>query len=645
MQANSIKCWPALLPVAEALASTLEEKAVQPLAFLRGEATEKPVIRVGAGTCGLGAGADKTLKVLREHLANRDVQIMEVGCIGLCHEEPLLDIQLPGRPRVFFSQVTADKASALVDNALAGNIDKELLLGQFPQEGLEPWADVNTLESLPFFAKQTRLALRNCGLLDPSNLAEYVARGGYGGLVKALQMTPEAVCQEVEKSGLRGRGGGGFPTGRKWQFARQEKSDQKYLICNADEGDPGAFMDRALIESDPFRLLEGMTIAAYAIGASKAYIYIRAEYPLAVARLEEALIQAKDWGLLGQSVLGKFSFEIKIKMGAGAFVCGEETALIASIEGQRGSPRPRPPFPAIKGAFGKPSNVNNVETFANVPEIILDGAQKFASYGTEHSKGTKIFALSGKVRLTGLVEVAMGSTIGNVVFDIGGGVSLDKTCKAVQIGGPSGGCVPVSHFDTLIDYENLKEVGAMMGSGGLVVMDEDTCMVDLARFFMEFLQSESCGKCVPCREGTKRMFETLDMLTRPRGSEQSIEDTLIRFQAMTKLEGLAKVVSESALCGLGMTASNPVLSTIRWFRSEYEQHIFERRCPAGACSGLAIFTICEDKCTGCGLCSRRCPVGAVSGQAKQLHVINHDKCIACGICQSSCKFSAVNKAA
>ncbi len=639
----NLKCWPEMLRPAEQFIAKIANDAPDQLAALRGENMIRPTIRVGAGTCGCGAGASRTLEALQTHITDKKlgIDLLEVGCIGLCSEEPIVDIQLPGKARVYFRQITADKTTRLVEEVMAGRLPTEMVLGQMMTPGVEPWPNVPEMQDIPFFSKQTRLVLRNCGLVNPHSIEEYIARGGYAGLSKALkQMRPDDVINTMEMSGLRGRGGGGFPTGRKWRFARQTQADQKYLICNADEGDPGAFMDRALIESDPYRLLEGMTIAAYAIGSTKAYIYIRAEYPLAVKRLQEAEAAARAWGLLGDNILGSgFSLDIKMKMGAGAFVCGEETALIASIEGQRGTPRPRPPFPAVKGAFGKPSTVNNVETFSNVPEIIVHGAESFASIGTEKSKGTKIFALSGKVERTGLVEVAMGRTIEDVVFSIGGGVG-QKQCKAVQIGGPSGGCVPRMKFDTLIDYESLKAVGAMMGSGGLVVMDEDTCMVDLARFFMDFLQKESCGKCIPCREGTRRMFETLDMLTRPRGRESG-DEALVRFQAVAALERLARVVQDTALCGLGLTAPNPVLSTLRWFRDEYEQHVFERRCPAGGCVELVRFEIDPAHCVGCGACSRQCPTQAILGTPRSPHVIDADKCVACGNCENVCKFSAV----
>jgi NADH:ubiquinone oxidoreductase subunit F (NADH-binding) len=484
--------------------------------------------------------------------------------------------------------------------------------------------------------------LTNCGVIDPGKIEEYIARGGYSALAKALKgKTPLELCDIVEASGLRGRGGGGFPTGKKWKFALASPGEQKYLICNADEGDPGAFMDRAVIEGDPHRLLEGMGIAAYAIGATKAYVYIRAEYPLAIKRLIAAIAQAKEYGLLGHNVLGSgFNLDIIIKQGAGAFVCGEETALINSVEGKRGMPRPRPPFPAVRGLFDKPTVINNVETLANLPTLLANGAQWFASVGTAGSKGTKVFALSGKVSRTGLVEVAMGTKMRQIIFDIGGGIPNGKKYKAAQIGGPSGGCIPEQHLDIEIDYESLKMVGAMMGSGGLVVMDEDTCMVDIAKFFMDFIQRESCGKCIPCREGTRRMLEILQRITRSRANEKNI-DALERFKGVMYLNRLAEVIKDTSLCGLGQTAPNPVLSTLRYFRDEYEAHIFERKCPAGACTELLVYRIEADKCKGCTICAKRCPAKAIMGNMKSPHYIVPDKCIACGTCLDACKFHAV----
>lgn len=568
------------------------------VARLRREKVSSPVFFVGAGTCGLGAGAGKTLEVLRKHCAQKkiDAQIVEVGCLGLCYEEPLVDVQLPGKARLSFGRVTADKITDLVDKLLCGELSEELLIGQHSAGGLEIWPGVPLLEDHPFLRAQKRLVLALSGLIDPCRIDEYIACGGYSALFETLNhKTPRDVAEEILKSGLRGRGGGGFPTGKKWLLAAAEEANQKYLICNADEGDPGAFMDRAVGESDPHRLIEGMLIAAYAIGATKAYIYIRAEYPLAVRNLRIAIEQARRYGLLGTNILDSgFDLEVKIKMGAGAFVCGEETALMHSIEGKRGMPRPRPPYPIQSGLFGKPTVINNVETLSAVPAIMANGWQRFADLGTEGSKGTKVFALSGMVRRTGLVEVPMGTTLSEVVFKIGGGVIGGRRCKAVQIGGPSGGCIPAEHLEIPCDYEALKQFGAIMGSGGLVVLDEHTCMVDLAKFFMEFIQTESCGKCIPCREGTRRMLEILQAITRPRHKESDI-DALLRFQGVMYLHELGEIIKKTSLCGLGQTAPNPVLSTLKWFRDEYEAHIYDRNCPAGACKEL-VGAPCQNGC-------------------------------------------------
>jgi NADH:ubiquinone oxidoreductase subunit F (NADH-binding)/NAD-dependent dihydropyrimidine dehydrogenase PreA subunit/(2Fe-2S) ferredoxin len=604
----------------------------------------QPVIYIGAGTCGLGAGARKTQAAIKAYLHEHSIEasIVEVGCIGLCAEEPLVDVKLPGRCRVGFRHVTPALVPEILDGLFAGTPPVEQALMQFKEDGQQAWAGIPFMNEHPFFKPQLRWVLANCGCIDPSRIEDYLALGGYRGLAIALlQHDSKSICDLVDASGLRGRGGGGFPAGRKWRFALNVEADQRYMICNADEGDPGAFMDRAVIEGDPHRLVEGLAIAAYGIGATEAYVYIRAEYPLAIARLKLAIQQAKALGLLGKDILGSgFNLEIKIKKGAGAFVCGEETALIHSIEGRRGMPRPRPPFPAISGLWGKPTCVNNVETLANLPAILVKGAEWFAGTGTAGSKGTKVFALSGKVVNTGLVEVAMGTTIRDIVFTIGGGVPGGHQFKAVQIGGPSGGCVPSQHLDIEIDYESIKTIGAMMGSGGLVVMDEKTCMVDVAKFFMDFIQRESCGKCIPCREGTRRMLAILEQITSGRQSEKE-HDALNRFRGVMYLERLAQVIQDTSLCGLGQTAPNPVLSTLRFFKDEYEQHIFERHCPAGVCTELLEYRIIEDKCTGCTVCAKRCPVDAIMGAKKTPHYIKPDKCIRCGECLNACKFGAV----
>ncbi len=569
-------------------------------------------------------------KLLSENNIENEVKVVKTGCFGLCEKGPIVVVYPEGAT---YSHVKPEDVKEIVEEHLVkGRIVKRLLLGDKEAEDVS-----KALDDVGFFKRQLRIALRNCGVINPENIEEYIARDGYRALGKVLtEMTPQQVIDTVKKSGLRGRGGAGFLTGLKWEFASKPVSDQKYVCCNADEGDPGAFMDRSVLEGDPHSVLEAMAIAGYAIGSNQGYIYVRAEYPIAVSRLKTAIEQAREYGLLGNNIFGTdFSFDIDIRLGAGAFVCGEETALMTSIEGKRGEPRPRPPFPANKGLWQKPTILNNVETYANIPVIILKGPEWFSSIGTEKSKGTKVFAVGGKINNTGLVEIPMGTTLREIIYDIGGGIPNGKKFKAAQTGGPSGGCIPASHLDTPIDYDNLIALGSMMGSGGLIVMDEDNCMVDIAKFFLEFTVDESCGKCPPCRIGTKRMYEILDRITQGKGEEGDIE----------KLELLAENIRASALCGLGQTAPNPILSTLRYFRDEYEAHIREKRCPAGVCKALLRYVIAEDKCRGCGLCARKCPVNAISGELKKPYTIDSSICIKCGACMETCKFGAVSKKA
>lgn len=584
---------------------------------------------------GTGCTASKSPEImarLEKELAakgiEKEVKIVKTGCFGLCEKGPILVIYPEGAT---YCHVTPNDIEEIVNEHLVkGRIVKRLLLGDKDVEDV-----ARSLDNVGFFSRQVRIALRNCGVINPENIEEYIAKDGYGALAKALtEMTPAGVIEEIKKSGLRGRGGAGFPTGLKWQFAAKEVNDVKYVCCNADEGDPGAFMDRSVLEGDPHTVIEAMAIAGYAIGSNQGYIYVRAEYPIAVQRLKIAIKQAKEYGLLGKNIFGTdFSFDIEIRLGAGAFVCGEETALMTSIESKRGEPRTRPPFPAVKGLWEKPTILNNVETYANIPVILLKGADWFNTIGTEKSKGTKVFAVGGKINNTGLVEIPMGTTLREVIYDIGGGIPKGKKFKAAQTGGPSGGCIPASHIDIPIDYDNLISLGSMMGSGGLIVMDEDNCMVDIAKFFLEFTVDESCGKCPPCRIGTKRMYEILDRITSGKGEEGDIE----------KLELLAESIHQGALCGLGQTAPNPVLSTLRYFRDEYEAHVKEHRCPAGVCKALLNYRIIPDKCKGCSLCSKKCPVGAISGEIKKPYVIDKSKCIKCGVCMDTCKFAAIEK--
>ncbi len=557
-----------------------------------------------------------------------EVKVVRTGCFGLCALGPIMIVYPEGS---FYSQVKVEDVPEIVEeHLLKGRLVKRLLYDE-----TVTMDDVKSLQETDFYKKQHRVALRNCGVIDPENIDEYIAFDGYMALAKCLkELMPAEVIQIVKDSGLRGRGGGGFPTGLKWSFTAANEADQKYVVCNADEGDPGAFMDRSVLEGDPHCIVEAMTICGYATGATEGYVYVRAEYPIAVKRLKIAIQQAREYGLLGKNIFDSgFDFDLHVRLGAGAFVCGEETALMTSIEGNRGEPRPRPPYPAVKGLFAKPTTENNVETFANIPQIILKGADWFASMGTEKSKGTKVFALGGKIKNTGLVEIPMGTTLREIIEEIGGGIPNGKKFKAAQTGGPSGGCIPASLMDTPIDYDNLTAIGCMMGSGGLIVMDEDNCMVDIAKFFLNFTVDESCGKCTPCRVGTKRLLEMLDKITAGKATMEDLD----------KLEDLCNYIKANSLCGLGQTAPNPVLATLKFFREEYLAHIQDKKCPAGVCKALMTYSIEADKCRGCTACARKCPAGAIEGKVKEVHTIHTDKCIKCGVCMETCKFGAIVK--
>lgn len=624
--------------------SILTKEIVEKLAEIGRSKIKKPIITVAVNSTSLILGVKELVSKIREYLTERslDAQILEVGSLGLSNFETIVSIHLPGKNKLFFKNVSLENYISLLDGAFNNYILEDEVFCQSRDKFSEEWEQVPFMDEMAYFKNQQRLLLKNCGLIDPNSIEEYIAHGGYKPFLKTIRNnTPEEVCNFIEESNLRGRGGEGFSTGKKWKVALETASDQKYLICNAGESDPGAFMERLLIESDPHKVVEGVAISAYAIGAQKAYLYIESEYSLAIERIKKAIDQAKDFGILGHDILNSgYNLDIIVKVGAGAYVCGEETALISSLEGKRGKPHSKPPYPAKKGLFGRPTVVNNVETIVNVPIIIEKGAEWYKSLGTPKSSGTKVFSISGKTEYKGLVEIKMGTKLRDVIYRIAGGIVNGKKFKAVHIGGPSGGVLTEEHLDVSIDYESIMNTGASLGSAGMVVLDEDNCIIDTVKYFMNFLKKESCGICIPCREGTRRMHEILENITK-RPKDENGFTTLQRFKGVMQLENLAEVIKDTSLCGLGRRAANPVLSSLKWFRDEYEEHIFERNCEAGVCQELRTFEINIDACTGCTLCAKKCPTGAVIGSPQKAHFIVQDKCIGCGICYDNCKFSAI----
>jgi NADH:ubiquinone oxidoreductase subunit F (NADH-binding)/(2Fe-2S) ferredoxin len=625
--------------------SELPAEVQKAMKFVRREKVKFPVVFIGTGSCGLISGAGDTLEEAKKYLSDRNIraEIVETGCTGFCSMEPLVEVQLPGRARVAFRHVTAEKLPFILDGMFNSMLPGEHALGQYKHPSSEKWKDIPFIEELPFFSLQHRNLMKNWGRINPGSIEEYIASGGYRPYIKTIRnYTHEEVCDIVEKSGLQGRGGGGFLTGKKWKVAHAVVADQRYLLCNADESDPGGFANRAMIESDPHRLLEGVIIAAYAIGTSKAYIYIRNDYNTAIRRLEEAIDQARQYGLLGHNVYDSgFNIDVILRKGPGAFVCGEETAMISSIEGKRGMPRPKPPYPAVYGLFGKPTVVNNVETLSNIPAIFENGPDWFNTIGNASARGTKILVLSGKIVNHGIIEVPLGTKVKDLIFVTGQGVPDNKRFKAVQIGGPSGGFLTLENIEVPYDFDSLSSEGVYMGSGGMVVLDQDSCIIDTVKYFMDFIQRESCGKCIPCREGTRRMLEVYENITK-RPVDENRHNTLERFKGVMQLENLAGVIKDTSLCGLGQKAPNPVLSSLRYFRGDYEEHIFDRKCDAGVCKELRLFYIDVDKCTGCTLCAPKCPASAIIGTKRHPFFIVEEKCTGCGICYEVCKFNAIS---